>query len=114
MGKTTGYVLLLATAALVSCKNNQSGNGSSSKSSHTGDILVVNMDTTVSPAQDFFQAAVGGWLKRNPIPGDETSWGIGQLVNEELYTRKRNINESAAGKGTRTGIEQQVADFWTT
>ena len=46
------------------------------------DILIEDMDTTVNPATDFFQYANGGWLKRNPIPNDQSSWGIGNLVDE--------------------------------
>ena len=60
------------------------------------DILAENIDTTINPADDFFAYANGFWLKHNPIPGDETSWGIGQLVNEEIYSRKLKINEAAA------------------
>ncbi len=103
--------VLLATA-FTSCNNQSSGGDQASRPK--GDILVLNMDTTMSPTEDFFQAAEGGWLKRNPIPGDETSWGIGQLVNEELYQRKRTINEEAAKKQNRSGVDQQVADFWLT
>jgi putative endopeptidase len=76
------------------------------------DILVSNMDTTVNPNVDFFHYANGGWLKRNPIPNDETRWGIGNKVKEELYARLRNINEQAVKKGATSGVDQQIADFW--
>ncbi|MFM6944117.1 MAG: M13 family metallopeptidase [Bacteroidota bacterium] len=76
------------------------------------DILAENIDTTINPADDFFAYANGFWLKHNPIPGDETSWGIGQLVNEEIYTRKLKINEAAAAKNGVKGIDQQIGDFW--
>ena len=33
------------------------------------------MDTTVDPCTDFFTYSCGGWLKKNPIPPDKTSWG---------------------------------------
>ena len=76
------------------------------------DILAENIDTTINPADDFFAYANGFWLKHNPIPGDETSWGIGQLVNEEIYSRKLKINEDAAAKSNAKGIDQQIGDFW--
>jgi len=76
------------------------------------DILAENIDTTINPADDFFAYANGFWLKHNPIPGDETSWGIGQLVNEEIYSRKLKINEAAAAKSNAKGIDQQIGDFW--
>lgn len=77
------------------------------------DILIASRDTTVNPADDFFQYAIGGWIKNNPIPADQTGWGIGQLVQEELYTRLQNINQEAAQKKGASGIDQQIGDFWT-
>lgn len=77
-----------------------------------GDILVTNMDSTVNPADDFFSYANGGWIKNNPIPNEETGWGIGQLVNEELYKRKLAINEDALKKNAKSGTDQQIGDFW--
>lgn len=86
--------------------------GSACTTSKQRDILAENIDTTINPADDFFAYANGFWLKHNPIPGDETSWGIGQLVNEEIYTRKLKINEAAAAKNGAKGIDQQIGDFW--
>lgn len=86
--------------------------GSACTTSKQRDILAENIDTTINPADDFFAYANGFWLKHNPIPGDETSWGIGQLVNEEIYTRKLKINKAAAAKNGAKGIDQQIGDFW--
>jgi putative endopeptidase len=77
-----------------------------------GDILALNADTTVNPADDFFEFVNGGWAKNNPIPGDETSWGIAHLVQNELYSRLRHINEEAVKKEAKSGVDQQIGDFW--
>lgn len=74
------------------------------------DILLSNMDITVSPADDFFLYANGGWIKQNPIPDDQSSWSIGHAVQEELYKRLRSINETALN--AKDGIEKKVGDFW--
>ena len=76
------------------------------------DILKAHIDSTVNPADDFFQYAQGTWLKNNPIPGDQTSWGIGQLVQEEIYARLKSINEEAVKKKNATGLDQKIGDFW--
>ncbi len=76
------------------------------------DILSADRDTTVKPGDDFFQYANGGWIKNNPIPADETGWGIGELVQKELYTKLRAINEDALKKEEKTGSGQQIGDFW--
>jgi putative endopeptidase len=76
------------------------------------DILRADLDTTVSAGNDFFDYANGGWIKKNPIPPDETSWGIVQLVQNELYDRLLRINEGAMAKNAQAGVTQQIGDFW--
>jgi putative endopeptidase len=77
------------------------------------DFLAENIDTTVSPATDFFDYANGGWIKKNPIPADQSSWGIGELVQEDIYDRLKTINEKAAAAQSAPGsIEQKIGDFW--
>lgn len=79
------------------------------------DFLADNLDSTVSPAQDFFDYANGGWIKRNPIPSDQSSWGIGNLVIEENLKRLREISENAAkAKAANGSSEQKIGDFWKT
>ena len=79
------------------------------------DFLRANMDTSVDPGKDFFDYANGGWLAHNPIPDSESSWGIGNLVEDQLRVSLRSINEKAAQTGNPPGSEQQkIGDFWTT
>ena len=76
------------------------------------DIIRDNMDTTIRPNDDFFAYANGGWIKRNPIPADETGYGIGELVEKELRNKLLKINEDALKRGDKTGPGQQIGDFW--
>src|SRR6476646_4633359 len=79
------------------------------------DFLTDNLDTTASPAEDFFQYANGGWIKKNPIPNDQAAWGIGNLVNEENLNRLKSINEKAAtSKAAKGTADQKIGDFWKT
>jgi putative endopeptidase len=78
------------------------------------DVLAVNLDSTVSPGEDIFQYANGGWIKNNPIPNDLSSWGIGNLVIEENLKRLREIAEKSAGdKAAKGSPEQKIGDFWS-
>ena len=80
----------------------------------TRDVLYENMDSTVKPGTDIFQFANGGWIKKNPIPGDQGSWGIGHLVVEENLKRLREIAEkSAAANAAKGSTEQKIGDFWS-
>jgi len=77
------------------------------------DILVANIDSTVNPADDFFDYANGGWIKKNPIPAEESGWGIGNLVVNENLKRLKEINEQAAKANAALGSSQQkIGDFW--
>lgn len=88
---------------------------SGSAPSAEGDILAVNRDTSIDPATDFFNYANGGWLRRNPIPASESNWGIGKVVQDEIYDRLRLINETdAQSKATVGTSARKIGDFWAT
>ncbi|HVZ25091.1 MAG TPA: M13 family metallopeptidase [Sediminibacterium sp.] len=77
------------------------------------DVLAEDVDTTVSPGQDFFLFANGGWIKTHPIPPAESGWGVGQLVQEDIYERLRSINEKALTEKADPGsISRKIGDFW--
>lgn len=98
---------VLALALLAGCQ-------SKTETSSTKDILVENMDSTVKPGTDIFLYANGGWIKNNPIPDDQSSWGIANLVIEENMKRLREIAEGAAKSSAAKGTpEQKIGDFWT-
>ena len=71
------------------------------------------VDTTTSPRKDIFQFAVGKWLKDNPIPTSERSWGIGKIVQDETYRRLVEISQGAAKAHSVPGSNaQKIGDFW--
>ena len=77
------------------------------------DFLAANIDTTVSPREDFFAFANGGWIKRTPIPDAESGWGLGNLVQEEIYNRLKKVNDDALQTSGAAGtITQKIGDFW--
>jgi putative endopeptidase len=89
--------------------------GAGSANPPAQDFLAANLDTSVDPGVDFFQYANGGWLKKHPIPASESSWGIGNEVDEQLYTNLRKISEAAALAKAAAGSDQQkIGDFWMT
>src|SRR4029453_511350 len=108
-------LLLLPVAAITAYTSCTSCNNQEKASMAKKDFLADNLDTTIAPGQDFFEYANGGWIKRNPIPGDLSSWGIGNLVIEENLKRLREISENAAkAKAAKGTNEQKIGDFWTT
>jgi putative endopeptidase len=84
-----------------------------SSTEHKPDFLAADIDTTVSPANDFFLYANGGWIKKNSIPDAESRWGLGDLVREEIYVRLKKINAEALDEKAPEGsITQKIGDFW--
>jgi len=80
-----------------------------------GDFLTQAIDTSVNPGVDFFQYATGTWMRNNPIPASERAWGIGNLVEEETYSRLRSILEEAENsKSAKGSNEQKLGDFYFT
>src|SRR6185369_5596831 len=78
-------------------------------------FLNAYMDSSVKPQNDFFLYSMGKWIKNNPIPAAERSWGIWSKVNEENYLRLKSINEEAASKKSESGSNwQKIGDLWTT
>jgi len=77
------------------------------------DILSSDLDTTTNPRDDFFQYANGSWIKNNPIPKSESSWSIGNLVQNEIYSRLIKINENAAATNSSDPIQQKIGNFWS-
>lgn len=101
-------ILLAITtvAIIISCNNKSAG--------PKPDILAANLDSTIKPGEDFFEYANGGWLKKNPIPGEQSSWGIGNLVIEENLKRLKEISEKAAAANPAKGSnDQKIGDFWS-
>ena len=71
------------------------------------------VDRSVDPRSDFWQFAVGKWLKAHPIPGNEAAWGVGNVIQEETYDRLRRLNLAAAASRPLRGTSaQKIADFW--
>jgi putative endopeptidase len=79
------------------------------------DYLASHVDTSLNPADDFFQWCNGQWIKDNPIPASEVSWGIGHLVEEQNYVNLKQISVDAAAANAAEGTDaRKIGDFWST
>lgn len=72
------------------------------------------IDTSVSPAHDFYSYANGNWQKNNPIPPEYASWGSFNLVSDKVrdIIHQMLIKASENTEAKPGSIEQKVGDFY--
>ncbi len=110
----TGWIRLAVLTSLLAGGMRLTAESPGSNST-APDILAMNRDPSVDPTVDFFDYANGGWLRRNPIPASESNWGIGKVVQDEIYERLKLINETAAQSKSTVGTSaRKIGDFWST
>ncbi len=80
---------------------------------HEPALDVTSMDRGADPCADFFQYSCGGWIKRNPIPPDQSSWDTYSKMQDENVARLRGILETASAPDPqRSAAEQKIGDYY--
>jgi len=106
----------LLTFALFACGSEEHKSGTEIDQEKTYEAFSLqNLDTTVSPCENFYQYAVGGWLKNNPIPSTESRWSSFNVVNDSNNLKLRHIlNEFSTGEYAEGSMEQKLGDLYST
>ena len=77
---------------------------------------IKNMDTSVKPQDDFYTYANGGWLKKNPIPAEESRWGSFSILLEKNQLALKEAAEKAAANKSDAAAGapevQKVGDYY--
>ena len=73
----------------------------------------ANLDKTCKPCDDFYQFAMGGWMKANPIPPEYSVWGsFSQLADKNQKNLREILEAAASTKGSPGTNEQKIGDFY--
>jgi putative endopeptidase len=73
----------------------------------------ANLDKSCKPCDDFFQFAMGGWMKSNPIPPEYSTWGSFTVLADKNQQALRQILETAEKSAAPQGSnERKVGDFY--
>ena len=73
----------------------------------------ADSDPSVSPADDFYRFANGGWLDANPVPPEYGAWGSAHEVHVRNETILRELLQDAVSTEAESGSTQQmVGDYY--
>ncbi len=94
------------------------GCGPGTEKMNDEEVIAINfdfMDSTISPADDFFKFVNGGWVDKTEIPGDQGRWGSFNELREMTNETVLNVLETAAGNENYSeGTDQRkAADFYS-
>ena len=80
---------------------------------YTPGLDVTAMDTEANACQDFFQYSCGGWIRRNPIPPDKSSWDVySKLNNENLQYLWGILEQASDDTRQRDTVQKQIGDYF--
>jgi putative endopeptidase len=106
--KYTGFLALMLVA-FISLANAQQPAEAKSEPA----LDVTSMDRSVDPCVDFFTYSCGGWIKRNPIPPDQSSWDTYSKMQDENLSRLRTILDAASAPDPkRDAVDQKIGDYY--
>src|SRR3984957_19927863 len=99
--------------SLSGCANFQAGDTAGGQTQGHGFDL-SNLDRSVSPCDDFFKFAGGGWIKNNPIPAAYPRWGsFNQLANHNQDVLHGILEDAVKDKTAKAGSNwQKIGDFY--
>ncbi len=73
----------------------------------------ADLDESVSPCRNFYQYAVGGWLKNNPLPADHAAWDSFREIEQRTDERLKGVLEALAEpRKERSHEEQLLGDLY--
>src|SRR5215831_13699618 len=81
----------------------------------TGGFDAKAIDRGVEPCNDFYQFACGTWMKENPIPADQATWGrFSELTERNRATLRSLLEKVSDAKPGRSAIETKLGDYYAT
>ena len=112
--KNIFVLLCLCAAGIVACSHTNAPPPQSAELTlpYTPSLDVASMDRSVNPCEDFYTYSCGNWMKKNPIPADQTSWSVYGKLYEDNLNYLHGILEEAAKETNRDAVTQEIGDYY--
>ncbi|MBV8515066.1 MAG: M13 family metallopeptidase [Acidobacteria bacterium] len=76
-------------------------------------FALSNLDRSCKPCDDFFEFAMGGWMKANPVPAEYSTWGSFTVLLDKNQQNLRQILEKEENANSGNGSNgQKIGDFY--
>lgn len=103
------YFIIAILLSILACKNDEKNTTEAIKKGFD----TTQLDRSADPCDNFYQFAVGGWIKNNPIPPTEARWSSFNILKEENNKKIKTILKELRSKQyTKGSTEQVVRDFY--
>ncbi|WP_049441648.1 M13 family metallopeptidase, partial [Stenotrophomonas maltophilia] len=119
-----GLTIAIA-ASLAACGKNETAPAAGADAKPAFDLSQIktplislnsaDLDPAISACTDLNGFVNSKWLKANPVPGDQTTWGSFEILRERsLEVQHALVQQAAASQAKAGSVEAKIGDIWKT
>ncbi len=119
-----GLTIAIA-ASLAACGKNETAPAAGADAKQAFDLSQIktplislnsaDLDPAISACTDLNGFVNSKWLKANPVPGDQTTWGSFEILRERsLEVQHALVQQAAASQAKAGSVEAKIGDIWKT
>ena len=119
-----GLTIAIA-ASLAACGKNETAPAAGADAKPAFDLSQIktplislnsaDLDPSIAACTDLNGFVNSKWLKANPVPGDQTTWGSFEILRERsLEVQHALVQQAAASEAKAGSVEAKIGDIWKT